>query len=73
VPLLDERFAAIKKALVAPQNKQRVIDSYSRLCKLLEKEADLIAKTGPSIVPEIDFNEVLRNGKPSPLRHAVHG
>jgi hypothetical protein len=63
IPLLDPRFTAIKQSLVAPQHKAKVIASYERLCEVLEKEAEFIAKTGPSIVPEIDFNDVCENGK----------
>jgi len=61
-PLLDQRFATLKKSLVASENKAKVIESYQRLCDVLQKEAELIAQAGPAIVPEIDFNDVCRNG-----------
>lgn len=61
-PLLDQRFAVLKKSLVKPEHKEKVIESYGNLCKILESEADFIAKHGPSLVPEIDFNEVQNNG-----------
>jgi hypothetical protein len=47
---------------VKPEHKQKVIESYDRLIKVLENEAEFIAKNGPSMVPEIDYNEVRRNG-----------
>ncbi|KAF2708345.1 DUF1479-domain-containing protein [Pleomassaria siparia CBS 279.74] len=62
VPLLEQRFADLKKALVKPEHKQKVIESYAQLCKVLENEANFIAKNGPSMVPEIDFQEVKNNG-----------
>jgi len=69
VPLLEQRFAALKKALVNPENKQKVIESYKQLCKILESEADFIAKNGPSMVPEIEFDEVTKAGMSRPVMH----
>ncbi|KAF9738018.1 hypothetical protein PMIN01_03301 [Paraphaeosphaeria minitans] len=50
------------KSLVKLEKKQKVIESYHRLIKILETEADFIAKNGPSMVPEIDFNEARWSG-----------
>ncbi|KAL2812731.1 hypothetical protein BJX63DRAFT_443355 [Aspergillus granulosus] len=61
-PLLDKRFADIKKRLVMPENKDKVIESYHRLLKVLAEEVAFIEKNGPAMIPEIDFNEVRRNG-----------
>lgn len=61
--MLEERFAVLKKSLVKPEHKQKVIESYDRLVKVLENEANFIAKHGPAMIPEIDFNEVRRNGQ----------
>ncbi|KAJ4128765.1 hypothetical protein NW765_013156 [Fusarium oxysporum] len=60
--LLDHRFAALKKSLVKPENKQKVIESYERLVKILRKEVDHIHKHGAALVPEIDFADVQKNG-----------
>ncbi|QGI69633.1 hypothetical protein CEK26_001965 [Fusarium fujikuroi] len=60
--LLDQRFAALKKSLVKPENKQKVIESYERLVKILRKEVDHIDKHGAALVPEIDFDDVRKNG-----------
>jgi hypothetical protein len=60
--LLEQRFAALKKSLVKPEHKDKVIESYERLLKVLKTETEFIAKQGPSIVPEIDFSEVQKNG-----------
>ncbi|KAJ8106831.1 hypothetical protein OPT61_g9281 [Boeremia exigua] len=57
-PLLDQRFAVLKKQLVKPEHRQTVIESYHRLVKLLAIEVERIEKYGSSLVPEIDF-EVL--------------
>uniref|UniRef100_A0A093VJ09 Uncharacterized protein YbiU n=3 Tax=Talaromyces marneffei TaxID=37727 RepID=A0A093VJ09_TALMA len=61
VPRLDQRFVEIKKSLVKPENKQKVIQSYAQICKTLKDEIDFIQKMGPKMVPEIDFNDVLLN------------
>ncbi|OQE14703.1 hypothetical protein PENSTE_c033G03678 [Penicillium steckii] len=61
-PLLEERFSLLKKSLVKPENKEKVIESYGNLLEVLESELSLIEKFGPSLVPEIDFNEVRENG-----------
>lgn len=63
VPILDQRFAVIKKNLVKSEHKQEVIESYGRLCELLKQETDLIHKAGPNIVPEVEFDAVLANGE----------
>ncbi|CVL08652.1 related to DUF1479 domain protein [Fusarium proliferatum] len=60
--LLDQRFAVLKKSLVKPENKQKVIESYERLVKILRKEVDHIDKHGAALVPEIDFDDVRKNG-----------
>lgn len=62
VPLLEQRFAELKQSLVRPEHKQKVIESYDRLLKTLEYEAETIDRIGPKIVPEINFDDVLANG-----------
>lgn len=69
-PLLDQRFVGVKQALVKDQNKQKVTQSYQRLVKTLQSEADLIAKNGSSMVPDIDFQEVKNNGGNLPTAFA---
>ncbi|KAL4791604.1 hypothetical protein BDV19DRAFT_392949 [Aspergillus venezuelensis] len=61
-PLLDARFAEIKKRLVKPENRSKVIESYSKLLNVLENEVAFIEKNGPAMIPEIDFNDVRKNG-----------
>jgi len=61
--LLEPRFSALKQSIIKPQNKQKVIGSYKRLVQACHQEAALIGKAGPSIVPEIDFEDVVRNGR----------
>ncbi|KAJ4297518.1 hypothetical protein N0V90_005410 [Kalmusia sp. IMI 367209] len=69
-PLLEQRFAVLKRSLVKSEHKQKVIESYDQLVKVLEHEADFIAKHGPSMVPQIDFNEVQQNGGALPADFA---
>ncbi|CAK7232366.1 hypothetical protein SBRCBS47491_008245 [Sporothrix bragantina] len=61
-PLLEERFSVLKQSIIAPENKERVIESYERLTAALAVEADRIAKLGPASIPEIDFADLEANG-----------
>ncbi|CAI7644266.1 unnamed protein product [Penicillium discolor] len=61
-PLLEERFCELKKSLIKPENKRKVIESYGRLLNSLELVVAHIEKFGSSLVPEINFNEVKENG-----------
>lgn len=71
-PLLDQRFATLKKRLVKAENKQKVIESYERLLKVLKDEVAFIEKTGPKSIPEIDFGIVRKNGGELPLDFIKH-
>jgi hypothetical protein len=62
-PLLEPRFSKLKQSIIASDNKQKVIDSYKRVVQACHQEADLIRKMGPSAVPEIDFEDIVQNGK----------
>lgn len=66
IPVLDQRFAVLKQSLVKSEHKEKVIESYGRLCNILQHEANLIAKAGPSIIPDVDFSDV-REGFPPGL------
>jgi hypothetical protein len=59
---LEERFSKLKQSIVKPEDKDRLIDSYHRLTKALETEANRISKLGPKSIPEIDFSTVESNG-----------
>lgn len=60
-PILDSRFSELKQSIIKPEHKQKVIESYTRLCKVLRDEVALIEKNGPQMIPEIDFNLVHEN------------
>ncbi|KAL3482570.1 hypothetical protein BJX62DRAFT_250925 [Aspergillus germanicus] len=60
-PLLEERFSELKRSIISPADKQRVIESYGRLIQLLSASADRIAKHGPAIIPEIPFADIAAN------------
>jgi hypothetical protein len=62
-PLLEPRFSKLKQSIIAPEKKQKVIDSYKRVVKACHQEAELIRKIGPSAVPEIDFEDIVQNGE----------
>jgi hypothetical protein len=61
-PLLEPRFADLKRSIIKPERKQKVIDFYKQLLIALQKEAALIASVGPAMVPEVDFELVRENG-----------
>ncbi|KAH8896851.1 DUF1479-domain-containing protein [Thozetella sp. PMI_491] len=61
-PLLEQRFSELKQSIVRSEDRDRVIESYHRLTKALEVEAERIAKEGPKSIPEIDFSTVESNG-----------
>jgi hypothetical protein len=52
----------LKKSIISPANRDRVIESYHRLTKAIEEEADRIAKLGPKAIPEIKFADLETNG-----------
>ncbi|KAH6957847.1 hypothetical protein BKA56DRAFT_680733 [Ilyonectria sp. MPI-CAGE-AT-0026] len=56
-------FPLVKKSLVKPEHKQKVIESYDGLMQILKSEVDLIEQIVPSIMPKIDFEDVRNNGK----------
>lgn len=61
-PLLEERFSVLKQSIIKPEDRNRVIESYHRLTKALEKEADLIAQRGPRSISEIKFSDLQSHG-----------
>lgn len=56
-PPLPQRFLDLKKTLVAGHEDQ-VTDSWKRLLERLRVESDAIAKVGPKIIPDIDFDNL---------------
>lgn len=61
-PLLEERFSKLKQSIVKPEDRARLVDSYHRLVKALEVEANRIAEAGPKAIPEINFSDIEANG-----------
>jgi hypothetical protein len=53
----------MKKSIIKPEHRQKVIESYKQLLDTLKTEAEFIANKGPVIVPEVDFELVRENGK----------
>jgi hypothetical protein len=62
-PLLEPRFSKLKQSIIAPEKKQKVIDSYKRVVQACHQEAEFIRKIGPNAVPEIDFGDIVQNGE----------
>jgi hypothetical protein len=61
-PRLDERFAALKREIVKPQDEKAVIASYERLKNALAREADRIGQEQQSAIPEVEWSDVVSNG-----------
>jgi hypothetical protein len=61
-PRLDERFAALKREIVKPQDEKAVIASYERLKNALAREADRIGQELQSAIPEVEWPDVVSNG-----------
>lgn len=67
---LTERFAKIKRNLIAG-NEKAVADSFYRLLSQLRKEADRIAAAGPDIIPIIDYFDIHDPTKVAAFRDAL--
>jgi len=61
-PRLDERFAALKREIVKPQDEQAVTASYERLKNALAREVDRICHEQQSAIPEVEWSDVVNNG-----------
>jgi hypothetical protein len=67
---LPPRFAEIKTALIR-NNEAAIQDSWSRLLTALRSEVELIASTGPAIIPEIDFENIQNHSRVQPFGDAL--
>ncbi|KAI0881230.1 DUF1479-domain-containing protein [Annulohypoxylon maeteangense] len=67
---LPERFAKIKRKLIAG-NEKAVADSFYRLLSQLRKEADRIAAAGSDIIPTIDYIDIHSPTKVAVFRDAL--
>ncbi|KAI1106160.1 DUF1479-domain-containing protein [Jackrogersella minutella] len=67
---LPERFAKIKRKLIAG-NEKAVADSFYRLLSQLRKEANRIATAGSDIIPTIDYLDIHDPTKVSIFRDAL--
>lgn len=64
-PMLDARFAALKREVIKPEHEAAVIASYERLKVALAAEVDRIESLQRAAVPECQWADVVANGKPS--------
>ncbi|KAK6456805.1 uncharacterized protein RJT20DRAFT_34496 [Scheffersomyces xylosifermentans] len=65
-PDLEERFGILKRKLVSPENVAKVTESWKRLLRALEAEADVIAKAGPSYIPQVELEDIKNNNNELP-------
>ncbi|RDW91050.1 hypothetical protein BP5796_02215 [Coleophoma crateriformis] len=65
-PLLDPRFAALKREIIKPEYEEAVTASYQRLLKALEAEAAKIAEQQQAAIPEVAWADVVANGNTIP-------
>lgn len=61
-PLLDARFAALKREIISQDHEEAVTASYERLKKFLEQEAERIEKEQQTAIPEVQWADVAANG-----------
>ncbi|KAK5228226.1 hypothetical protein LTR72_002109 [Exophiala xenobiotica] len=61
-PLLEQRFADLKREIIKPENERVVSESYERLKIALAEEAANIAGKQQAAVPEIPWADVVANG-----------
>jgi len=72
-PPLPDRFRELKLRLV-DGHEEAVIASWKRLLAILKQENELIARTGPAIIPEVRFSHLhddLRSLKPEIKKRGV--
>lgn len=62
-PYLEERFAALKRECIKPEDEQAVIDSYERLLEALKIEANRIEALQQDAIPEVAWSDVVANGE----------
>ncbi|OTB19227.1 hypothetical protein K445DRAFT_72774 [Daldinia sp. EC12] len=67
---LPERFAKIKRKLIAG-NEKAVADSFYRLLSRLRKEAERIEAAGSDIIPSIDYLDIHDPAKVAIFRDAL--
>lgn len=60
-PDLDARFIKLKKKLVAPENREKVTESWKRLLKALKIETGKISEEGSKYVPQVEWEEIVQN------------
>lgn len=58
---MEEKYSKLKQSIVRPEHKDKLIESYHRLTKALQTEADRIERLGPRAIPEIEFSEIEKN------------
>jgi hypothetical protein len=61
-PLLEQRFADLKREIIKPENERAVSESYERLKVALAEEAAKIHEKQQAAVPEIPWADVVANG-----------
>ncbi|EXJ91449.1 hypothetical protein A1O1_04561 [Capronia coronata CBS 617.96] len=61
-PVLEQRFAELKREIIKPELEEAVSASYVRLKAALADEVERISKAQQSAVPEIAWSEVVANG-----------
>ncbi|CUA77468.1 putative protein YbiU [Escherichia coli K-12] [Rhizoctonia solani] len=52
------RFAELKRSLIAPEDEDKLTDSWNKLLVALKDRTEEIKKTGSPIIPQIEFNEL---------------
>lgn len=57
---LPDQFRQLKLSLVEGR-EEKVIASWNRLLRQLKAENDIVAELGPKVIPEVHFNDLVKN------------
>ncbi|CAE7087068.1 unnamed protein product [Rhizoctonia solani] len=52
------RFAELKRSLIAPEDEEKLTESWNKLLVALKDRIEEIKKTGSSIIPQVEFGEI---------------
>jgi len=66
LPRLEPRYADLKKSIIKPENVEKVKQSYARLLKALDVEADRIKSLQHKAIPECNYKDITENGNKLP-------
>lgn len=61
---LDERFAALKREIIRPEDEAAISSSYERLKEALSAEVERLSSLQQAAIPEVEWADIKANGLP---------